>query len=185
MLLEVRYAHNHCKREHKGRRPRGEPHAPLMPAQLLGIDLVAGKQEQERKTQLAEQFHRVAHLDDTEHVRPQQRSGKQQQHGLRHRFAGDDLHDDWAQHRHKHDDGERNKIDGHTAIIVASAENRRFAPVDNDGAASRQRDSRASIRHRSLGRIPATPVRQRYNVTVRHVHQRRQACVQRGQQRTV
>ena len=128
MPFEVRHEGNHRERKHKCRRPRRQPHAALMPAQLLGVNLVPGQQKQKRETELAEQLHRFTDLNHPEHMRPQQRPGEQQQHGLRHGFAGNELHDDWAQHRHEHDDSKRDKIDGHTAIIVAMAENRRFAP---------------------------------------------------------
>lgn len=74
------------------------------------------KQEQERQTQFAEQFNGFGHPDFIYAEWSEYRPEHQQQHGLRHGFAGNKLRDDRTRHCNHHDDGKRDEIIGHGLI---------------------------------------------------------------------
>ena len=76
-----------------------------MSGESFRVDFIAGEQEQERHAEFAEQFHGVVHFDHAAAVRAERGSGGEQQHGLRNELAWDQLRHDWADGRHRHDDG--------------------------------------------------------------------------------
>ena len=76
-----------------------------MPGESFRVDFIAGEQEQERHTKLAQEFHGVVHFNHAESVGTEYGSGGEQQHGLRNELAGNQLRHNRADGRHRHDDG--------------------------------------------------------------------------------
>ena len=76
-----------------------------MSGESFRVDFIAGEQEQERHAELVQEFHGVVYFDYAQSVRAERGSGGEQQHGLRNELAWDQLRHDWADGRHRHDDG--------------------------------------------------------------------------------
>ena len=101
--------------EHDAHHPGDKAAFALRSRECLGVDLVAGKQEQKRESELGEQIDRFGGLNDAGEMRAEQGACDEQEHGFGNEFAGNETRDDRADERHKGDDGERGEFEGHGA----------------------------------------------------------------------
>ncbi len=85
-----------------------------MSGESFGVDFVAGEQEQERHAELVQEFHGVVYFDYAQSVRAECGSGGEQQYGLWNEPSRNQLRHNRADGRHRHDDGQGNKLLRHT-----------------------------------------------------------------------
>lgn len=94
-----RQQHAHAPGEHRA--------APTPPAQLGGVDLVSGEQEEHPQAEFAQDADLAARLREVERVGADEDTGHQQQHDLGHQPTRDGAGDQRCQHRRDGDPEQR------------------------------------------------------------------------------